>query len=49
MSDEVNLIIHIKQATKVKSRENAKKVKSYHAANWGDYNVNFLVPSTGGV
>ena len=37
-----------KRATEAKSRQNAKKVKTYHAADWGGYNVNFLVSGTGG-
>ena len=41
MDDEVGL------TTEAKSLENAKKVKTYHAADWGDYNMNFLIPGTG--
>ena len=37
-----------KRATEAKSRQNAKKDKTYHAADRGDYNVNFPVPSTDG-
>ena len=37
-----------KRATEAKSKQNAKRVKTYHAADWRDYNVNFLVPGTGG-
>ena len=48
MSDKVNSTTRTKRATEAKSRENAKKVKTYHAANWGDYNVNFLIPGTDG-
>ena len=48
MSDEVSSTTQIKHATEAKSRQNAKKVKTYHAADRGDYNVNFPVPGTGG-
>ena len=49
MSDEVDLTTQTKRATEAKSREKAKKVKTYHAADWGDYDVNFPVVGTGGV
>ena len=35
MSDEVHSTTQTKRATEAKSRENAKKVKTYHAADWG--------------
>ena len=40
--------IQTKRATEAKSRKTAKRVKTYHAAGWGDYNVNFAVPGAGG-
>ena len=43
MSDKLNSTTQTKRVTEAKSRENAKKVKTYHAADWGDYNVNFMV------
>ena len=48
MSDEVDSTSQTKRTTEAKSRKNAKKVKTYHTTDWGDYNVNFLIPGTGG-
>ena len=48
MNDEADSTTQTKRATEAKSRQNAKKAKIYNAADWGDYNVNFLVPGTGG-
>ena len=47
MDDEVDSMTQNKRATEAKFRENAKRVKTYHAADWGGYNVNFLVTGTG--
>ena len=47
MGDDVNSTTQTKRATGAKSRKNAKKVKTYHAADWGDHNMNFLIPGTG--
>ena len=48
MGDKVDSITQKKRATEAKSRKNAKRVKTYHAVGWEDYNVNFAVPGTGG-
>ena len=44
MSNEVDSTT---RAIEVKSRENAKKVKTYHTADWGDYNMSFMVYGSG--
>ena len=48
MGDEVDSTTQTKRATEAKSRENAKKVKTCHAADWGGYNVDFLLPGSSG-
>ena len=47
MDMEAHSTAQAKRKIEAKSRENAKRVKTYHAADWGDYNVNFPVPGTG--
>ena len=36
MSDQIDSTTKTKRAIEAKLRENAKKVKTYHAADWGD-------------
>ena len=47
MDKEAHSTSQTKRMIEAKSREIAKKVKTYHTADWGDYNVNFSVPGTG--
>ena len=48
MCDKLDSTTQMRPATQARPRENAKKVKTYHATNWGGYNVSFLVLSTDG-
>ena len=49
MDDEVYSTTRTKRAIEAKSRRSANKVKTWHAADWGDYNVDFLASVNGSV
>ena len=41
-------VYRTKQAMETKSRKTATSVRTYHAADWGDYNMDLLVFVKGG-
>ena len=48
MDKEAHSTTQTKRTIEAKSRENAKRVKAYQTADWGSYNVDFLLPGTSG-
>ena len=48
MDKEAHSTTQTKRTIEAKSREIAKRVKTYHTADWGSYNVDFLLPGISG-
>ena len=48
MDKEAHSTTQTKRMVEARSREIAKRVKTYHTPDWGSYNVDFLLPGTSG-